>query len=95
MKLNRFKNKVLRDLRAILSILFYILSPGKIHSMRHLKNEVDSVKNGVECGLAFGDKVTTEEEGDQAEVFNPLEGDHVICYSHNHVTQTSSWDPGF
>ncbi len=71
--------------------------PGKIHSMRHLKDEVESVKNGGECGLAFeglGVGVGVK-EGEEQENFIPKEGDHIICYSHNHVTQTSEWDPGF
>lgn len=51
--------------------------------MRHLKSEVDTIKNGVECGLAFGESLVLKE------------GDLVTCYAHNQVPQQSAWDPGF
>lgn len=52
--------------------------------MRHLKNEVDSVKKDVECGLQLDDR-TIE--------FNP--GDTLICYEVVSVEQETDWDPGF
>lgn len=52
--------------------------------MRHLKNEVDSIKNGVECGLRFQDF--------EAEV---RPGDTIICYTIKQEPQKTDWDPGF
>ena len=52
--------------------------------MRHLKNEVDSVKRDVECGLRFQDQSITVEIGDT-----------VICYTTNMEVQKTDWDPGF
>ena len=52
--------------------------------MRHLKNEVESIKTDVECGLMFSD---TE--------FTPQPGDEVICYHMVEVPQMLEWDPGF
>jgi len=52
--------------------------------MKHLKNEVDTIKNGVECGLCFQDETIT-----------PQEGDVIICYQLSKIPQTSEWDPGF
>lgn len=52
--------------------------------MRHLKNEVDTIKNDTECGLQLKDK-TIE--------FKP--GDTLVCYKINHVPQKIAWDPGF
>ncbi|XP_021963798.1 translation initiation factor IF-2, mitochondrial [Folsomia candida] len=74
-----------------------VIFDGKIHSMRHLKEEVESIKNGVECGLAFVPRQESKmEEGSAvAEDFSPKEGDHIICYTHNQVAQSCGWDPGF
>lgn len=52
--------------------------------MRHLKNEVESIKKDVECGLQFNER-TIE--------FQP--GDTVICYDLKMVPQETHWDPGF
>lgn len=52
--------------------------------MRHLKNEVDSVKKEVECGLQLADKSIDVEAGDR-----------VICYTMKRETQTIDWNPGF
>ena len=52
--------------------------------MRHLKNEVDSVKKDVECGLRLDDTAVT---------FSP--GDTLVCYELRQETQKTEWDPGF
>jgi len=52
--------------------------------MKHLKSEVDSIKNGVECGIAFQDEEAV-----------PKEGDVIVCYQLVDVPQKSEWDPGF
>lgn len=57
---------------------------GALESMRHLKNEVDSIKKDVECGLRFKDTKV-----------NPQAGDIVVCYSTRTEPQKTDWDPGF
>lgn len=52
--------------------------------MRHLKNEVESIKRDVECGLRLVDQ--------EVDVHN---GDTLICYTTNTVEQKTDWDPGF
>lgn len=51
--------------------------------MRHLKNEVGTVKKDIECGLMFED-------------FPELQsGDTIICYKLVPQQQITTWDPGF
>ncbi|KAK8785452.1 hypothetical protein V5799_008179 [Amblyomma americanum] len=57
---------------------------GRLASMRHLKNEVDSTKKDVECGLMFQDASVRFEHGDV-----------LICYTIKQVPQETDWDPGF
>lgn len=52
--------------------------------MRHLKNEVDTIKKDIECGLQLGDKS-----------IEPEPGDMVICYTVKKEKQTIDWNPGF
>lgn len=60
------------------------LLEGKVDSIRHLKNEVNSIKKGVEGGLRFSDASVR---------FSP--GDTVICYDMQPHQEKTSWDPGF
>lgn len=55
-----------------------------MESMRHLKNEVDSIKKDVECGLMFDDKTVIGQPGDT-----------VVCYTIKMEKQQIDWDPGF
>nr|CAD7574582.1 unnamed protein product [Timema californicum] len=55
-----------------------------LESMRHLKNEVDTIKKDVECGLRLNDDTVS---------FQP--GDVLQCYEIKHVKQETQWDPGF
>ncbi|XP_075556004.1 mitochondrial translation initiation factor 2 [Dermacentor variabilis] len=57
---------------------------GPLISMRHLKNEVESIKKDVECGLMFQDPNVRFKHGDI-----------LICYSIKQVPQETDWDPGF
>lgn len=57
---------------------------GLINSMRHLKNEVETIKRDVECGLRLVDQD-----------IKALNGDTLICYATKTVKQTTDWDPGF
>lgn len=52
--------------------------------MRHLKNEVETIKKDVECGLRLHEQ--------NIEV---LSGDTIVCYTTNTVEQKTDWDPGF
>lgn len=61
---------------------YFIL--GKLVSMRHLKNETDTIKANVECGLRFEDPTVS---------FKP--GDILICYQLYQKPQETDWDPGF
>lgn len=57
---------------------------GKIFELRHLKNEVDSIKKDVECGIRL-DKIDMQ--------FEP--GDIIECYVLKDESQKCEWDPGF
>lgn len=52
--------------------------------MRHLKNEVDSIKKDVECGLRLKDTKIV-----------PKPGDTIVCYTTSTKPQKTDWDPGF
>ncbi|XP_050100278.1 translation initiation factor IF-2, mitochondrial isoform X1 [Anopheles aquasalis] len=55
-----------------------------LESMRHLKNEVDSIKKDVECGLRLNDQSIELKVGDT-----------IVCYQINKQPQETEWDPGF
>uniref|UniRef100_A0A182J657 Uncharacterized protein n=1 Tax=Anopheles atroparvus TaxID=41427 RepID=A0A182J657_ANOAO len=55
-----------------------------LESMRHLKNEVDSIKKDVECGLRLDDQSLELQAGDT-----------IVCYQINKQPQQTEWDPGF
>ncbi|XP_046805266.1 translation initiation factor IF-2, mitochondrial isoform X2 [Lucilia cuprina] len=57
---------------------------GPLESMRHLKNEVDSIKKDVECGIRLKDTNII-----------PQPGDIIVCYSTHMEPQKTDWDPGF
>jgi len=57
---------------------------GKLSSMKHLKNEVDSIKKDVECGVRLVDASVKIKPGDT-----------LICYQMKPVPQTIDWDTGF
>ena len=63
---------------------FTRLCSGELSSMRHLKEEVDGIARGKECGLRFTDQDLRFEAGDT-----------LICYRVKQVQQTTDWDPGF
>lgn len=52
--------------------------------MRHLKNEVDTIKTDIECGIRLSDPTLQ---------FQP--GDTITCYVLRPQTQSLNWDPGF
>lgn len=68
--------KVLRDDEVI-----YV---GKATELRHLKDEVDTIKTNLECGVKL-ENATVE--------FKP--GDKLICYKLVEKGQETDWNPGF
>lgn len=74
-----FRNKrfkLMRDGEVILD--------GELASLRHFKNEVDSIKVDVECGLMFKDHS-----------IEALPGDTILCYEMVNVPQELEWDTEF
>lgn len=61
-----------------------IIFDGDLDSMRHLKNEVDTVKKDVECGLKLVDLNEKVENGDV-----------IICYQLLKQAVETEWNPGF
>jgi len=57
---------------------------GNLSSLRHLKNEVESIKKNVECGVRLSDPEVRFQQGDV-----------IICYELADVSQKIDWDPGF
>lgn len=61
-----------------------IIFDGDLDSMRHLKNEVDTIKKDVECGLKLVDLNEKVENGDV-----------IICYQLLKQAVETEWNPGF
>ncbi|KAM9315653.1 translation initiation factor IF-2, mitochondrial [Gastrophryne carolinensis] len=61
-----------------------VLWTGYLTSLKHHKNDVQTVKTGVECGLSLDDGDIDLEVGDE-----------IICFEERTVPQRTSWDPGF
>lgn len=51
--------------------------------MKHLKDEVTTIKRDMECGLRFEAEVEVQP------------GDTVVCYNMLDVDDHTQWDPGF
>ncbi|XP_004914796.1 translation initiation factor IF-2, mitochondrial isoform X1 [Xenopus tropicalis] len=56
---------------------------GYLTSLKHLKDDVQTVKTGVECGLSLDKDIDVKI------------GDEVLCVEEKEVQQKISWDPGF
>ncbi|KAG6442547.1 hypothetical protein O3G_MSEX002418 [Manduca sexta] len=61
-----------------------VVYEGKLASMKHLKDEVNTIKRDMECGLRFEDPT-----------FEVKPGDTVVCYKKVDVNDRTGWDPGF
>jgi translation initiation factor IF-2 len=59
----------------------------KCHSLKHLKNDVSTIKTNVEFGLAF------EQSSDVPVI--PKAGDKIVCYALRNVKSKIVWDLGF
>lgn len=57
---------------------------GELESMRHLKDEVDSIKKDTECGLQLDDRTIKAEPDDK-----------IVCYTMKKEKQKIDWNPGF
>ncbi len=57
---------------------------GEISGLRHLKEEVEEVETGRECGVVVADSEIR---------FFP--GDQIIAYYVKKVPQVTAWSPGF
>ncbi|KAM3929981.1 translation initiation factor IF-2, mitochondrial isoform 2-T2 [Leptodactylus fuscus] len=60
-----------------------VLWEGSLTSLKHHKNDVPTVKTGVECGLSLDQDVEIKV------------GDEIVCFEEKTVPQKISWDPGF
>ncbi|XP_069810563.1 translation initiation factor IF-2, mitochondrial [Dendropsophus ebraccatus] len=60
-----------------------LLWEGSLTSLKHHKNDVPTVKTGVECGLSLDQDVEIKV------------GDEIICFEEKTVPQNICWDPGF
>lgn len=57
---------------------------GQLMSLKHFKNEVESIKTDVECGLSFQDQTVV-----------PQAGDTIVCFEHKDKKQELSWNLDF
>ncbi|XP_062303893.1 translation initiation factor IF-2, mitochondrial isoform X2 [Osmerus eperlanus] len=60
-----------------------VIWEGSLTALKHHKDDVQSVRTGMECGLSV----------DQDIAVRP--GDAIVCYEETDIPQTISWDPGF
>ncbi|XP_077138794.1 translation initiation factor IF-2, mitochondrial isoform X1 [Ranitomeya variabilis] len=60
-----------------------VLWEGSLTSLKHHKNDVPTVKTGVECGLSLDQDVEIKV------------GDEIICFEEKNIPQKIAWDPGF
>ncbi|XP_059186268.1 translation initiation factor IF-2, mitochondrial [Centropristis striata] len=56
---------------------------GSLAALKHHKDEVQTVKTGMDCGLSAVDNVAFSA------------GDVIMCFEERDVPQVTSWDPGF
>ena len=57
---------------------------GDLASLKHFKNEVETVKTDVECGMMFKDHS-----------FIPQPGDTIVCYEIKEIQPELDWDLDF
>ncbi|XP_029449316.1 translation initiation factor IF-2, mitochondrial isoform X2 [Rhinatrema bivittatum] len=60
-----------------------IIWMGSLTSLKHHKDDVQTVKTGVECGLTLDKNLEFKV------------GDEIICYEEREIAQEITWDPGF
>jgi translation initiation factor IF-2 len=82
-------DKLFIEVNEIVSFFFYtivnlLIRIDTLSSLKHLRDDVQSVKKGVECGLSFTNHDIKFQKGDQ-----------IVCYTVRQVTQAAKWDYGF
>uniref|UniRef100_A0A8D0H8G0 Translation initiation factor IF-2, mitochondrial n=1 Tax=Sphenodon punctatus TaxID=8508 RepID=A0A8D0H8G0_SPHPU len=60
-----------------------VIWEGNLTSLKHHKDDVQVIKNGMDCGLSLDKNIEFHV------------GDEIICYEKKEVQQSTSWDPGF
>ncbi|XP_022104820.1 translation initiation factor IF-2, mitochondrial-like [Acanthaster planci] len=60
-----------------------VIHQGSLASLKHLKDDVNTVQKGMECGVRFQQQVEFHA------------GDTIICYDIRHIQQTIDWQLGF
>ncbi|XP_075060135.1 translation initiation factor IF-2, mitochondrial isoform X3 [Mixophyes fleayi] len=60
-----------------------VIWEGSLTSLKHHKNDVPTVKTGVECGMSLDGDVEIKV------------GDEIVCLEIKTIPQKISWDPGF
>jgi len=63
---------------------FRLLFAGGLRSLKHFRNEVESIKNNVECGLSFEDQTVV-----------PQAGDIIVCFEYRKVKPELNWNLEF
>ena len=61
-----------------------VVYEGPLSSLKHLKNEVESIKNDVECGLSFEDTDIVAQPQDT-----------IVCFKYIEVKEAVNWDLNF
>ena len=61
-----------------------VIFDGKLSSLKHLKDEVDKVLQGKDCGLRVED-----------DTLRYMAGDSIICYEIKEEQRQTTWFPGF
>ncbi|XP_035993580.1 translation initiation factor IF-2, mitochondrial [Fundulus heteroclitus] len=56
---------------------------GSVSALKHHKDDVQTVKTGMECGVSMDDGADFRA------------GDVIVCFEELEVPQVTSWDPGF
>ncbi|KAL4710220.1 hypothetical protein ACJJTC_005393 [Scirpophaga incertulas] len=78
------KGRLLRHARYRLLRAGSCVYDGQLASMKHLKEEVTSIKKDMECGLRLADPAVGLQPGDV-----------LVCYALVDASDRSGWDPGF
>lgn len=60
-----------------------VFSAGSVMTLKHHKDDVQSVRTGMECGLSVHGNMD----------FKP--GDVLVCFENVASPQVTSWNPGF
>jgi len=75
-----FKGSLLKKKKFKLVRNGAVLLQGELSSLKHFKNEVDSIKTDVECGLSFVDQSVSAQPGDV-----------VVCFELKQKQQELDW----